>query len=234
MAIKSPKYYVYKGKELEQNYFQNLFWALLVAGGLVGLLFAGVKKIEVGVYKPSQTPKPVTVAFVPTIQRMEEPPPPVKPKLDIKIVEVKERNITSIRGETKEVREEKVVTQEAVPTQQQTEINPIENIPLPTLSTTDEIYEFFKVEIKPQVIKSVQPEYPELARRGGIEGRVLVNAVVDENGNVISAEIVSSTNPIFNESALKAAYQYKFSPAMMKDKKVKVKVLIPFNFVLRK
>jgi outer membrane biosynthesis protein TonB len=46
--------------------------------------------------------------------------------------------------------------------------------------------------------------------------------------------IVSSTNSIFNDPALKAVYQYKFSPAMMKDKKVKVRILIPFNFVIRK
>ncbi len=230
MAFKSPKRYIYKGKELEQDYFQNLFWAILVSVGLLGVLFASVKKIEVGVYRPSQTPKPVTVAFVPTIQRIEEAPPPVKPKIDIKIVEVQKQKTNRVEEQVEEVKEE------VVQTQQQSEINPLENVPLPTLPTTqsDEVYEFFKVEVKPQVMKFVQPEYPELAMKGGIEGRVIVSAVVDENGNVIKAEILSSTNPIFNESAIKAAYQYKFSPAMMKDKKVKVKVLIPFNFVLRK
>lgn len=94
-------------------------------------------------------------------------------------------------------------------------------------------YEFFKVEVKPEPIKTVLPEYPEVARKAGLEGRVTVAAIVDESGNVIYAEIVSSTNKVFEEPALKAAYQYKFKPGMMKDKKVKVRVIIPFAFKLQ-
>jgi len=45
--------------------------------------------------------------------------------------------------------------------------------------------------------------------------------------------VIQSTNPIFNEPALKAAYKHKFTPAMMKDKKVKVKVIRPFVFKLQ-
>ena len=96
-----------------------------------------------------------------------------------------------------------------------------------------EYYEFFKVEVKPEPIKTVLPEYPEVARKAGLEGRVTVAAIVDENGNVVYAEIVSSTNKVFEEPALKAAYQYKFKPGMMKDKKVKVRVIIPFAFKLQ-
>jgi len=94
-------------------------------------------------------------------------------------------------------------------------------------------YEFFKVEVKPEPIKTVLPEYPEVARKAGLEGRVTVAAIVDENGNVIYAEVISSTNKIFEEVALKAAYQYKFKPGMMKDKRVKVRVIIPFAFKLQ-
>ncbi|MEO0203019.1 MAG: energy transducer TonB [candidate division WOR-3 bacterium] len=93
--------------------------------------------------------------------------------------------------------------------------------------------EFFKVEVKPEPIRTVLPEYPEVARKAGLEGRVTIAVIVDENGDVIHAEVVNSTNKVFEESALKAAYQYKFKPGMMKDKKVKVRVIIPFAFKLQ-
>ncbi len=93
--------------------------------------------------------------------------------------------------------------------------------------------EFFKVEVKPEPIKTVLPEYPEVARKAGLEGRVTVAAIVDENGNVIYAEVINSTNKVFEEPAVKAAYQYKFKPGMMKDRRVKVRVIIPFAFKLQ-
>lgn len=227
---KLPKHYVQKGQEIEDFYVQNIFFGFIISISIIALLFASVKKIEFGTYKPAQVPKPVTIEFIPVIQRIEEPPPPFKPKINVKIVEVKKKE--SVKTEKGEGSLPQTASkQENI--QEQANINPIENVPLPT-ATSEEVYEFFKVEIKPQVIKSVPPEYPEYAKKAGIEGRVVISAVVDEEGNVVDAQIVSSTNSIFNEPALKAAYQFKFSPAMMKDKKVKVRVLIPFNFVIKK
>jgi len=229
MAKNTPKHYVYKGKELEENYIPNLIFSFLLSVGIILLLFVGVKKIEFGTYKPSFIPKPVNITFAPVIQRIEEAPPPSRPIMNIKVVEVKKQEKLVEKN-----KEENIIKEEEVLKVDTPKINPIENIPVPVATSSEEVYEFFKVEVKPQVIKAVQPEYPELAKKAGIEGRVVISVVVDEEGKVISAEIVSSTNSIFNESALKAAYEYKFSPAMMKDKKVKVRVLIPFNFVIRK
>lgn len=100
-------------------------------------------------------------------------------------------------------------------------------------SSIGEYYEFFKVEVKPEPIKTVLPEYPEVARKAGLEGRVTVAVIVDENGNVIHAEVINSSNKVFDDAALKAAYAYKFKPGMMKDRRVKVKVIIPFAFKLQ-
>jgi len=225
---KLPKQYIQKGKEIEDFYAQNIIFGFIISIGVIALLFVSVKKIEFGTYQPTQLPKPVTIEFMPVIQRIEEPPPPVKPKINVKIIETKKEKHSKTQ-------KEELASVPQNPNQEQVNLapSPIEDIPLPT-PTSEEIYEFFKVEVKPQVIKSVPPEYPELAKKAGIEGRVIISAVVDEEGNVVEAQIIGSTNSIFNESALKAAYQYKFSPAMMKDRKVKVRVLIPFNFVISK
>lgn len=60
-------------------------------------------------------------------------------------------------------------------------------------------------------IKRVNPEYPPAALAMGLEGRVVIELVVNENGDVENARIMQSTNPIFNENALTAVKKWKFS-----------------------
>lgn len=233
MAVRSSKSYVYKGKELEQSYAQNLFFAIILALGIVGFLFFSIRKIDFGTYNPPPVPKPVVVSFAPVIQRIEEEPPPIRPVLNIKIV-AKQEQQNVVLSEVQDNESQVLSTNQVENIRNEIDIpKEMENVSLPPIITTDEVYEFFKVEIKPKPIKVVNPVYPELAKKAGMEGRVIISAIIDEEGNVIKAEILSSTNSIFNEPALKAAYQYKFSPAMMKDKRVKVKVIIPFNFVIK-
>jgi protein TonB len=99
---------------------------------------------------------------------------------------------------------------------------------------TQIVFEIYELDEPPQPLVQVQPEYPEKAKKAKLEGRVIVAAVVDENGDVIQASIHYSTNPIFNEAALEAAKKMKFKPGRLKDIPVKVKVLIPFVFKLKK
>ncbi len=206
--------YIYKGKELEEDYSFNLQWSLTLSLVILILLFLFVRGVKVQAYQ-SKANTEIQLEEVPEIQMLEEPPPPPKPKLPPQIEEAEEEE---------EAQEEEI--------EFETEFSEFEEPPPPPTPDTM-IYEFFKVEVKPRVLKQAIPEYPEIARKAGIEGRVVIRAVVDENGNVIQAEVISSTNEIFNEPALKAAYKYKFSPAMMKDKPVKVRVIIPFVFKLQ-
>jgi protein TonB len=106
--------------------------------------------------------------------------------------------------------------------------------PYPPPAPTQIVFDVYGLDEPPQPLVQVQPEYPEEARKGGLKGRVIVVAVVDESGDVIQASIHSSTNPIFNEAALEAAKKMKFKPGRLKDKPVKVKVLIPLVFRLTK
>ena len=56
--------------------------------------------------------------------------------------------------------------------------SPQDLAPPPPLVEEEEVVPFFKVSKKPEVIKKVQPEYPDLARRAGIEGKVVCKIVV--------------------------------------------------------
>ncbi len=84
----------------------------------------------------------------------------------------------------------------------------------------------------PKVLKEVKPKYPEEARRLGIEGSVVLSLEIDENGNVVSAKLIKKMGYGFDEEALKAAYQLRFSPAMAGKTPVRAKIKYTFTFIL--
>ena len=77
-------------------------------------------------------------------------------------------------------------------------------------------------------------EYPEIARKAGVEGTVFVKVLVDERGNVVKTDVIKSLgNNGCDEAAVKAIKSVKWKPAMQRDKPVKVWVSIPVRFVLK-
>lgn len=93
--------------------------------------------------------------------------------------------------------------------------------------------DFIPVEKAPQIVQSVQPQYPEIARRAGVEGTVWVNILVDKTGIPKKAVVVKEDAAgIFNNEAVVAAMKYRFTPAYMNTGPVKVWVAIKFNFRL--
>ena len=76
-------------------------------------------------------------------------------------------------------------------------------------------------------------QYPELARRAGIEGTVLVQFVVDEQGNVVDPVCVRDPGGNTCEAALLAVQQSKFKPGRQRGKAVKVRFRLPVRFRLR-
>jgi TonB family protein len=93
------------------------------------------------------------------------------------------------------------------------------------------IVPFFALSEKPEVIKQGKPEYPELARKAGIEGRVTVEVVIGTTGDVEQVKVVKG-HPILNDAAIEAAKKWKFKPGKQKDKLVKVRMTIPIDFKL--
>lgn len=78
-----------------------------------------------------------------------------------------------------------------------------------------------------------KPEYPSHARSRNLEGAVVVEVEIDEKGNVISAKDMCQGLPYLDESAIKAAYNSRFSPTLLSGVPVKVKGVIYYNFRLR-
>ena len=83
-----------------------------------------------------------------------------------------------------------------------------------------------------KAISKPQPAYPPIAKAAGASGAVSVQVLVDERGNVISANAVSG-HPLLRQSAVAAARQAKFSPTLLSGQPVKVTGVITYNFVLQ-
>ena len=95
---------------------------------------------------------------------------------------------------------------------------------------------FDVADVQPELIggaSSITPEYPEFARRAGIEGRVIVQFVVDERGNAVDPVVVRSPNDLLSEAALTEVRTLKFTPGQQRGRPVKVRFSLPVTFRLR-
>ena len=93
---------------------------------------------------------------------------------------------------------------------------------------------FWRLDVKPQPVNIPVPTYPSVARTAGIEGRAVVEALVDIGGSVAQTRILrSSGSAALDSSAVDAASRSTFTPAMQRGKAVRVWVSIPFRFTLK-
>ena len=100
--------------------------------------------------------------------------------------------------------------------------------PAPAFAPVDEesVAEFPEAYFKPE------PEYPEIARRMGIGGKVRLALGVDRKGFVKSVRVLEKAGYGMEEKAVKAAWYYRFKPARRADGEP-VDIVIPYNFIFR-
>lgn len=105
----------------------------------------------------------------------------------------------------------------------------------PELNTGNQQAEsFFAFDSPPEPVRTVQPEYPDLARQAEAEGKVWVRMTIDETGRVINAEVErSQVIPSLENAAKAAARKWLFKPAKQRDRPVKCQIIVPFTFSLR-
>ena len=107
-----------------------------------------------------------------------------------------------------------------------------ENLPPAPPPPPPEPEMFFAFDTYPVVTQSAKPRYPDLARKAEVEGTVIVMVTIDETGRVLNAWIAESQAAVLNDSAIEAAYKFKFTPAKQRDVPVKATISIPFRFSL--
>jgi len=95
-----------------------------------------------------------------------------------------------------------------------------------------EFGKFVPYDTKPEFIRYSTPDYPEMAKKAGIEGTVLAQLLVGADGKVYDVRVMSGPE-IFHEQVKAAALASLFSPAKQRDKPVAVWVAVPYRFSLR-
>jgi len=93
---------------------------------------------------------------------------------------------------------------------------------------------FIPVEKNPEPIQLVKPEYPDLARRAGLTGLVVLRVLINTEGKPVKTVVIKVENEIFIEPAKKAAMETLFKPAIQNGKPIMCWLNIPFRFSLNK
>lgn len=75
--------------------------------------------------------------------------------------------------------------------------------------------------------------YPKNEKEKGVQGQVIVRALISESGEVIKTEVVKGVNAALDKAALDAINKTKFTPAKKDGKEVKAQVQIPITFKLQ-
>lgn len=96
---------------------------------------------------------------------------------------------------------------------------------------------FMVVENPPEIVGglaalSAALEYPRTARQAGVEGNVIVQVLIDENGNPSDAKILRSASPLLEQPAIDAVLAQTFKPGRQRGRAVKTYISIPVRFRL--
>ena len=190
---------------------------------------------------PEYTDKPdLSPAAAHVIER-GKPAEPEEPK-DV-APERKEEKKTEKKVKTRTERQEEkqpdipVAQKETAPTPVTIPAEKISEIPPPPRSerTTTLRPEEIKTEpAMPRYKKNPPPQFPEMARRRGYEGEVLLAVLVSVNGTVASVKVKeSSGHSILDRAAVQAVAAWEFEPARRMGSPVPLWVDIPVRFVLK-
>ncbi len=84
----------------------------------------------------------------------------------------------------------------------------------------------------PKKNKHVQPTYPQEALAKGIRGIVILDLVIDTEGQVAEMHVIRSI-PGLDEAALAAARQWRYDPVEVDGRPVSVRLTVPITFALK-
>ena len=215
-SYKNPKV------DLRLKYPKTLEFSTVLGLAFLILIFQGFKRFDQKKMDQKSADIKISVQEIPQTEQVKRPPAPTRPAVPVE-------------SEDSEVPEDATI--------ETTDIDLSELPPPPPPPTEDEIDEtasiFVAYDEPPEPIggfAAIQEKlvYPEIARKAGVEGRVYVQVIIDERGNVIRATVTKSLgNNGCDEAAVAAIKSVKWKPAKQRDKPVKVSVGIPVVFKLK-
>ena len=85
----------------------------------------------------------------------------------------------------------------------------------------------------PRIIHQVPPVYPVLVRKAGIQGMVVLEAIINKLGYVTDVKVIGSLNTLCDQAAMDAVRQWRFEPGTRDDVPVDVIYSLTIRFQLR-
>ena len=206
---------------LRFKYKKNIELGMVLTLALMIFVFQGWKKFEEKEVVQQRVDIPIEVEEIPQTEQTKRPPAPSRPAIPVE-------------SEDEDIDEDETI--------ETTEIN-LDELPPPPPPPEEDVDEsaeiFVAYDEAPAPIggfAAIQRNlvYPEIARKAGVEGRVVINCLIDEKGNVINTRVLKSLgNNGCDEAAVAAIKSVKWKPAKQRDKPVKVWIGIPVVFKLK-
>ena len=220
MAIrKNPK------ADLRRTY--GIFVEAGMVAALLLLILAFRANLQRGEGMEIQTLEQEVVQMEDILQtkQIQKPPPPPRPPVPV------------------EVPNDEIIDDEDLDLDASLDIEePLANLPPPPPPEEEEEEPepeiFVVVEEMPELIGGLgeiqrKIKYPEIARKAGVEGRVILQFIVNENGDVTEPTVVRGIGAGCDEEALRVVREAKFKPGKQRGKAVKVKMSLPITFKLK-
>ena len=209
---------------LKNRYTLYMEVGLIVTLGILIVAFRAdwSNKSDFEIVLPEQ--EQISMEEIQQTEQIEQPPPPPKPPVPV------------------EVPNDEILEDDALDLDASLDLDaPAAALPPPPLPEEEKEEEpeiFLIVEQYPEMIggtaalyKDIQ--YPEIARKAGVEGRVFLQFVVDEQGNVQDVVVTRGIRAGIDEEAIRAISKMQFTPGKQRGKAVKVRMQMSINFKLR-
>ena len=82
----------------------------------------------------------------------------------------------------------------------------------------------------PVRLSGALPVYPEIARRAGVQGKVIVEAIIDQQGDVKNTRVLQGLPLGLDKAAMEAVKTWKFKPSTLEGRPVRVYYVLTVNF----
>lgn len=150
----------------------------------------------------------------------ETPPPPPRPQVPV------------------EVPNDEIIEDQEINLDAELDMDQKLEMPDPPKEEEEEEDFFVAVEQMPKLkggLAKLQQcvDYPEMARKAGIEGRVIVQFIVNEKGEVENPKVVRGIGGGTDEEALRCVRQAEFVPGRQRGEPVRVQYSLPVVFRLQ-
>lgn len=206
--------------DLRLKYRKTLEVALISSLVLMLLVFHALPNFEMAPKEIKAEAIQIKIEDIPPTEQLKQSAPPARPSVPIPT-------------ENEDIPEDLTIETTEL------DLSEIPAPPPPPVGDEYDSYVFIPYDEAPTPVGGYESirknlKYPEIARKAGIQGLVVVGVLIDEKGNSLKTQVLkeSGMKVGFEEAAQAAVMSTKWQPARQRDKAVKVWVSIPVRFTL--